>query len=136
MILRQRYLDQSYQDRMKSLGLIPIEMRREYLNLSFVAKLLISPRSDFMKDFLDMFLVNCRHTDVLTFHHNKARTEAYKHCGVIRFPKAFLSWMKRLVTVLYQILFKFLGLGCWRILVIFSLGIETACWGHFTLNRF
>ena len=89
MILRQTYQKQSYDDRRKSLELFSLDNRRQYLNMSFFAKLLVTPSMHFMSNVLDYFQVNSRHSESLTFHHVKPRVDAFKYCGLVRFPKMF-----------------------------------------------
>ena len=42
-----------------------------------------------MRGYVNSFEVNNRHQDILTFHHARARIDAFKYCGVVRFPKTF-----------------------------------------------
>ena len=87
MILRQNYMEQSYHDRLQTLGLMTLFNRRTFLNTSFIAKLLMCNSTCFMSDFLNLFHVNARHPDKLTFYHLSPRTNAYKNSACVRFPK-------------------------------------------------
>ena len=66
-----------------------VTKRREFLNLSFIAKQIVFNTSYFGCNFLSNFKVNSRHSDVLTFYHGKPRTNSFKYSAAIRFPKAF-----------------------------------------------
>ena len=49
----------------------------------------MSTRYSFMNDLTNLSKVNSRHTELLTFHHLKPRTDAYKFSTIVRFPKMF-----------------------------------------------
>ena len=90
MILRQKYMEPPYQERLKTLGLMLLSSdRRIFLNICFIVKLLMSTRYSFMNDLTNLSKVNSRHTELLTFHHLKPRTDAYKFSTFVRFPKMF-----------------------------------------------
>ena len=76
-------------DRLNTLGMMILTKRREFLNLSFIAKQIVFNTSYFGCNFLSNSKVNSRHSDVLTFDHGQPRTDYFKYSATIRFPKAF-----------------------------------------------
>ncbi len=49
----------------------------------------MSTRYLFIDNLTYLSKVNSRHSELLTFHHLKPRTDAYKFPTIVRFPKMF-----------------------------------------------
>ena len=95
-ILKQKRMDMSYNDRLKSLHWHTLESRRIFLLICYCIKaLFFIIRCDVVKLNLQ---VNVRHTEIVKFHHLRARTQSL-HCSALhQFPRIWENLPESLKT--------------------------------------
>lgn len=105
-ILKQRRMDMSYDDRLKTLRWHTLEVRRIFLLICYFLKaLFFIIRCDVVKLNIQ---VNVRHTETVKFRHLRARTQSM-HCSALnQFPRIWENLPESLKTGVVE-----LSLSAW-----------------------